>query len=371
MFWILLPLLALNTAHSISESEAQKLNLRIDKMDAEFEQLKANYGNPVILKAENDIGLGFTADFLYWQAKEDGLNYTLRDTISNLAHGDTGTSGGAIKEAGGAWNPGFRLGIAYAPSWDLTGKWTYFHSNFHRKKVAAREDVAQGLGFEATWVPPMISLQADYEVVRFTWRLHFDNYDGEFGKHYFVSPKLSFRPFIAVRYAVIHQHFHVSYGPQYGPPTFPEIDVSYKNNFQGLGPRIGVDSNWELGKGFNLLLNANAALLYSWFNLHYQVSPYIDPADKGGDPIGQPIAYHTREYLRMLTPNADLVVGFGWGRSFRSERYWFGFKAAYEIQYWWDQFQRRLFVDINNNSTIKMPGDLALHGLTFDVLFEF
>lgn len=339
------------------EQQAANIEDQLDHMPSK--------GNPVLPTCKKDIGLNFFGDFLYWQALEGGLEYAVRDVYR--AVGGSGTQGGRIKDCPGDWGPGFRIGASYAPSWDIAAIWTRFHQSTHKHKSVSNASSSLELGYEAIWFPTINSTQPNYQDVKFKWHLDFDTVDLEFGKQYYVSKHLAIRPFISLRGAFIDQHFTAEYGPHNLTPSFEKIFIKYKNDFQGVGPRLGVNTSWDIGSGFAVLLNADVSLLSGWFSLKTVAGPQTDVLDF-------PIALDSHEKFNQLVPSLDILLGLGWQRCLSHERYKLSFKAGYEIQYWWNQFQRRMFSALGPSDlelSIRTPNDLAFRGLTFNAGFEF
>ncbi len=90
--------------------------------------------------------------------------------------------------------------------------------------------------------------------------------DLQFGRYLKAQKWLEFKPFFRLRSAWIKQHGDVSYAGgmfligilQPGISQNGTDFIEMKNNYWGIGPRIGIAPRVIAGKGFSL--NANAAI---------------------------------------------------------------------------------------------------------------
>jgi len=183
--------------------------------------------------------------------------------------------------------------------------------------------------------------------------------DATLAKPYYISRKVIFNPNFGLRFAWIDQDYNVNYG---GTNASHAVKFRAKNDFFGLGARMGVDTDWLLGCGFKLYSNISTSLLAGWF----------DNAEHGAVP-GTAIRYDMKNKPQMVVPNMDIAVGLDWGTDLGNCNYYFDMRAGYEFQMWWDQLNMRQFVSggaSGNFTNVPVQGDLTLNGFTFRIRLD-
>lgn len=108
-----------------------------------------------------------------------------------------------------------------------------------------------------------------------------DVIDLEFGQTLYVTPNLRFRFFGGLRHAKLHSDFKLGVGLDSHEPittllTSPLVneqvvfdnpslkfteDLKHVTNYLGLGPRFGLEANYNIGVGFSLYGSVSTALL--------------------------------------------------------------------------------------------------------------
>lgn len=144
-----------------------------------------------------EFGSGIvTLDFLYWQAKEEGLEYALTDNLfpnpalqlnidAEVIHPDF------------HWEPAFKLGIGYAlkhGGWDFYLNWTYFHA--HSSNSVSKGFSQTENGLIPLWQFPTNAVAVPsirYTRASASWELHFNTMDFELGRESRLSEYLCLR----------------------------------------------------------------------------------------------------------------------------------------------------------------------------------
>ena len=191
------------------------------------------------------------------------------------------------------------------------------------------------------------------------WRIGFQSADLEIGRAYFLSSTLIFRPYFGMKGGWIDQNAKIEYSGGI-VPAGQIYTVHYTNDFKGAGPRIGLQTNWDLGYGLSLFSDMAAAFLIGIFNNH-QVQKQFNGTE--------PIQLETHQHL--VSPNLQLVTGAGWDINFNRDHCHFGISAAFEAQMYWGQNQIEKFTTAAQPNYIRADGDLAFYGLTLRGRFDF
>jgi len=311
------------------------------------------------------FGVFFSADFLYWQARED-----------NLAYGITTTNpigspplNGVVLNPKFKWHPGVKVGLGFSfdqDSWDLFAEWTHYVShNNTTTQAPVGGFIIPTLNNPATSVfSAFLGTPVDAAM---TWRLIYNTADLNLSRAYCLGKMLNFTPRVGVR----GSWFKQSYDTQYdGLRTALSIPVGVyrihtKLNSWGLGPRFGVDTNWMLGAGFRLFGNVNASLLYTKFNVaKTQTSTTIFGTITA-------LSVQNKRGNAQLRPNMDANLGIGWGSFFDNSNWHLDFAISYDFNYWMDANADMTFVDTYANGKFVSGGNLSLHGGTFRMRLDF
>lgn len=319
-------------------------------------------------------------DFIYFQPKEDCFEFASKN--SNIDH----SSGSSLIDLWAktysfdfSYTPGFKLGMGFfIPhiSWEVFFNWTQLYS-----KIKNKECGKGGGLIPLFWNPAAFdNIQSTIRFSKSNAKLDFffDSLDFEMGDTFFTSPYLILKVYGGLKGAVIHQRFYVKYkdGNTITDKNSKNIDIltgstKIRSNSKGIGPRIGIDSSWNICRSdFNIVANGSFALLLTRFNVRHH------EFDTAYDTIADQTVvneYKIHEYVWLVRPNAHLKLGINWGKCLGNcKNYYLGFTAAYEIQYFWEQNLSRRFVDEQNlGLTYPNKGDLYLHGLSLSAHFEF
>ncbi len=164
------------------------------------------------------------------------------------------------------WEPGFVLSFAYSfpnTSWLLGLYWTSFDG-----KAAGRQDASVGKGsFPALAIAPG-TLAGDYaSSAKMKWKLKANLLDitAEYNLLWMRWCWFSLVPTFGIRNVWLRQTGHVEYNG--GTYNAGPDQVTLRNNFYGIGPRVGIYPIFELPAGFRLYANLAAAGFVGWFDV--------------------------------------------------------------------------------------------------------
>lgn len=308
---------------------------------------------------ECNIGLFFTADFLWWKADEKNFGFTFKATDN--------PSTGHVEHFHYKWKPGFRFGIGGDlpyDGWDMNFTWTWFRSTSHRTITSPTS--SNGEGVIAAWLA-----FPQYKVVSANakWRLLLNMADLEVGRDFFVSCGLSLRPFAGVEGGWIDRKFGVSYGAPDPSLTSPDAPGSYngKSNVWGVGPRGGLNTSWHVGMGFNFTSNFAYSLLYG--EVFENDARVVQTHD--GVPNQITANVDDDDSLWTLTPHLQAMLGFGWGSCFNCNKLFFSVNAAWEVNYYWGLPHFVYSSGFTQTFLDTFSRDLSMVGLTLDFKIDF
>jgi hypothetical protein len=298
----------------------------------------------------------FYGDFLALQPREEGLEYAIENTNGS---GGFPLRGGDVKGFGTphhswSWDFGFRIGVGFYlnhDQWEFDLSWFWYNNNQETSSATVANTFLIPLWFN-------LDPQAGNQQASARWGLTMNILDISLGKPYHISRYVVFHPFFGVRAAWIDQ----TYVARYGGDWQSESGVKFigKNDFWGVGPRIGVNTKWYLGADFELLANISTSFLIGDFDVtqntqHSALGIQVDPD------------------IDLTEPNLDIQLGVSWGTYFNNKQNHFALQVMGEFQQWWDQLQFRKFY----SNTLTFPsdtvsrGDLTIQGVSVRFLFNF
>jgi hypothetical protein len=321
-------------------------------------------------------------DLLVWKAHADGLVPAIEN--NNLASG-TSTNASNFYNADFEhlhfkWNTGFRLTAGYNLAhdmWDILFDWTHFNAKASLNEEAD-PDVAPVQTLYPLWsaynqnaatisAPTILEVDAK-------WKLHLNMIDGEIGRRFFAGKWLSVRPNIGLRAAWVRQTFDIDYyGGTFSTAGIEDIDM--KNNFWGIGPRIGINTQWALGCGFSLYGDGALSLLYGRFKISQE--EFIGPEELV-NPASNTVI-NIQDNYHVTKAVTDMTLGVRWETGFRDSGCHFTLSAGWENHIFFNQNQLKRFWTIDNATATGTGwtqftndnGDLTTQGFTLSARFDF
>jgi hypothetical protein len=299
------------------------------------------------------------ADLLVWTAREAGA-----DCWAEVLTSTSDSFSNDLLPVNFGWDPGFRVGLGYEmnhDSWDTQFSYTWFYTH-------GKDAISGGPGsVHSTFVgafyvdnPTGQNLSGlSYESATIDWTIHFNMFDWELGRDFWISKALSFRPFLGIKGGWIDQSIHTKwYNPNLsGAQLFHIGTENIKNDFWGVGPSGGINTEWNLLKGQNeLYLFGDFSGAMMWGHWAF--------ADVYENDLPQKVT----NSLRNINSGASMFrtfMGFGWDYTSDKNRYRFSTKLGYEMQFWLDQLQFYSFIGG------RLVNELTLQGGTLEFSFDF
>lgn len=342
---------------------------------------------PFAFAFPKEVGLACPSDlyvwgeFLYMQACEDGLEYAISTApCSDLTDGDDYSfpvKGGHIEGFSTGcndwdWNPGFRIGFGTYichDAWALQAEWTNLNITNHTGVHLSGSSLIIPL-----WMTSDAEHHGGNNIASARWDADYNTFDVRIGKPYHVSRYLIAHPHFGIRAAWIDQCYTAEYsgfftdedGEGHSPPT-PAVDgasFDADNDFWGIGTRVGIDTEWYLGRGAFLFGNFAASLIFGKFD--------IDETFSAG-PLSSGMNNDLEHEFKTTIPNYEIQLGLAWGTNFYDDKYHITVALGWEFQYWWDLNRMRRWQDDVSpiyNDTVSR-GDFSTNGISFKAQFDF
>ncbi|MGD2169393.1 MAG: Lpg1974 family pore-forming outer membrane protein [Chlamydiota bacterium] len=310
------------------------------------------YNAPAQVKVTNAWKLFVQGSFIYWQAREEGLEIALENPTNSTLLPSVSSS---LLTTCFKYKPGFKVALGYRYKFDqMVGKIEYTRVYQTTRFKAAANTVSDG-SLRPIWLNSSNTAQASS--VNSKWKLHLDILDGSFSSKYMVGRWLNFKPFFGVRAAWIDQKLKANYFI-----TSFFVKSSSKSNSWGIGPNVGINSDWILGLGLYGIGNASVSLLYTRYRVSHYEKSIANPDET---------RISASEKIDTLRPNVELNLGFGWGNYIINKKSHIDFRASYDFLVFFYQNMMRNQLDTYSNQLTNSSNNLYLHGLTVKAQFDF
>lgn len=288
---------------------------------------------------------------IYWYHRTNGTSFA----YSNSSLSASLALKGRTKDIDFDWNWGFRFGVGKNigfDQWDIFGHFTLYRNHISGSAHSGQESILIPLRGSMTIQMGVSDAQSNY-------RLDLYNIDVELGRHYYISQKLSFRPFVGLKNAWLDQHQITRYtGGSLGRNSAHVVDLC---EYWGMGARTGVHSKWNLWDGWYLKGMLSGAVLYGFFDIEHREK--VTPSQ--GDQI------KIDDNKHRFAPTAQWQLGLGWGSYFHKKEHYIDLGIAYEGMYWWRQNQMLKVYEYSSLRYDNYSEDISLHGLTFSARLYF
>lgn len=301
------------------------------------------------------------ADLLFWQPWEEALVATNKK--SDVFTTDDFTQASVVHPHFD-WNLGYRVrsGYLFACScWDVEASWTHFTSHVSQKRST---DGDPFLGMFPIWSLAEDTLAGDYVFASdLKWKLTINALDLQFGRYFNPFCWFDVKPFLGVRSLWLKQHGNVVYEGgifligilQPGVSLNGNDLIKMKNNYWGIGPRMGVAPRFILGKGFSLNMEGAVSGFAGFFNVH-QKETYLGTT-----------RFSRHKHLNRLRWMIDCAAGIRWQKLFDQECYSVTFGADWEYQIFFHQFELKT----DDFGLVPKNRNLSVQGATWSIRFEF
>ncbi len=337
----------------------------------------------------------FSIEFLWWVANEADLPYA----FVNSSTVETTTAFSPIPEVGYdenikyEWKPALRLATGWAlpyDGWEVYADWLWYRNKSSSSissllySGVAPNTALYSFGvhlptiFYTSTATGGATLKqiADipYNSATGTYRILLNLFNLCLSKAYYISCGFSMKPYLAATGGWIDRRFSIAIGnaadatiAAAGSLAAALQQGTYfaKSNYWGIGPRLGIDTSWEVGLGIELLGKMSSALLFGkTFNNYESIT--------SGTITGTGNQYfyisNNLHNWRMV-PQLQLYTGIGWGSCFDCRKYYFGINAGWEANFFWNL--ANFVPPTGNTQGYTKSHNIDLCGLTIDARFDF
>jgi hypothetical protein len=338
-------------------AEKQKMYMdEMNKITPSGEPAVTRYADPFV-----------SADFIWWRAQEDGLDYAFTGTTPQVHNADRGR----LKHPSFSYEPGFKVGMGLKfrhDGWDFFAQYTRLNFEHRNNRTHSDEDNDSNVQSNITmpYGGDLVTFWADS--ARGKWSLDFNVLDIELGRNFWVSKWLTMRPFVGMKFDWTDQDFHVKYenvsgnyisnNPGQGLVAGSDVHMKMDQDQFGVGLRAGLNTTWYMWRHWCIFGELALSGMLNDFD--------ISRKDKIETPAD--VEWKQNNFRRdshPVTLVAEWSLGLGFETAFHHDDYMFQIRAAWEEQIWFNQNQFPFFPNAAGGS------NLSFEGLTIKAAFFF
>ena len=320
---------------------ADSQEMRIEVIERKMEEIGSqNASHSFGADFKNDtfergwVGAEIFGGPIYYHAKVGGSEY-----VYSLASGK-----GKVSSQEFEWDFGYQVGIgAFLPivKWEILGTYTHFGT----------QDV-EGKGE----IPPslLVNLKGSYYVfsqnVKSTYKIEYDAAEVVLKRSSFLGSMFGLGSSLGAKKTWIDQDQRVEYSSIENTLT----EVKDRCRFEGVGPVLGMNLNWNLFWNLSLTGDVKAALLYGDFEVKHTESPLEIKGD-----------------TQLFSPNIFFSFGLNKAFPFGAAQGFISF--SYEADYYFRQNQM-VSIGIPKRGALKVARhaeDLTFYGVSMKLGIEF
>lgn len=270
-------------------------------------------GNNVTVPCEKR-GWSFAADALYVETNNVG------PVTATVSGGETSTNR-SFNDFQSDWQWGFELAAAYyfGTGNDINLNWTHFTSNSSETNTQA--------GVVGLYTVSFIDDIGEANSISTSVDNNFDAVNFEFGQLVHFGEHVDTRFHAGLQYASISQTLDQSAWISTEPEFVNTGNI--KSEFNGLGPRLGMDNSYNFGNGVSLFGNLEVGLLVGDITTNLTFTE-IDSDVPGGEVQ----ATYDNSFDSSLVPEAEAKLGVSYTKPLAQGD--LSVDVGYEVANYWD-----------------------------------
>lgn len=298
-------------------------------------------------------GADLNINYLYWTAREDGLEYAY-DGNQPTGQATVNAVKGNVYFPKSEWQSGYKIGLAAYTGydgWDLNGEYTWFklstQGHIQASNPSTLKRTWQISGFTNTYV----TFATNH------WALDFNSFDLLLRRKFYLSPKFLVQPKVGLKGTWQKQSYMINYD---ATGAVPNAQLKIIQKTDGAGLEAGCFLQWYITKPVSIVGNLNVSTL--WLRSDVE---RVDTNETTQEIVITTL--DTAQKISYATPVIETFLGLSFESSVYKNKIQAIFQAGYEFQIWFDSNQfARTILDANGSL-----GNLSLQGLTLRGIIEF
>ena len=304
-----------------------------------------------LLQAQSAPSAEFFGDILYWRATEP-VDWVLN---TNRVPTDQFVAYETIEYD---YVPGFRVGIGREGEWGT--KFYYTHVYTSAADSASGNLTPAFLGGKLALSDNPASRPPYFDQGHVKSAIDYNVLDWDFSKRFRPTEPLLMRPMVGLRAAWIRQTFKSEFQGEWPDLSLSKSMIEHmENNFWGIGPKIGLESAWNVWRGAECEILGVANFYTAYLLGHWAIKDVTNLASihNSQTTMSERVVPIDGRDLGALTFQAVVGIHLKYRR--------WSVTAGYEINDWLNQCQ------IFDDATGPHNNDLILQGLTVKVNCQF
>ena len=326
--------------------------------NAELETLKSAgdaAGQAWVTVPQGEADVSVSLEAIYLRPSRTNLDFAIASPTTSAAQ-----TRGKVVSVNPDYDLGGRLGLNWANGTgnDIGLQFTWFDAGDRASAGVPAGGVLIGTRLH----PNSIIDESKPTSASAAYDLNHNAIDLSVGQRISVGNNLNLRLFGGLRYATLYQDFDVFYKDSVSGRT---VNITDQNNFDGIGSRLGLESNWNIGSGFSIFTEASGSILVGDFKQNYSDVEY--------DGIS---ATNTRvkienSYDNRIVPVVEGRVGITYNAKIASARR-LSISMGYEWQNWYNVVSVvRFSDDVDRQIMGTDTTDIGLGGFFLKGLVSF
>ncbi len=332
-----------------SEANRAKVEAAVAKKEAarakrELAQVKSNQ-NASASESGEDAGYGWaptnnpkrgpsaSVGMVYMRPSRSGLDYVVVDPD----HLGPDHVVGTYESVDPSYDAGVRLNVGYnfGNGIDLGAQYTHLATS----EKASVNNLTTGDDLWGTWLHANAIIDDnDVDIANASYDLDSDVFDFTAGKRFAVGKNLGLRLDAGLRYAHIGQGMDIYYEQVVGADS-RTADITYRNAFSGLGPKVGLGADWQVGNGFTLFGALSGSLLVGDFDMS------LKELDKPAGTTNKTTRVDTEvTYDNRVVPVVEMLAGVEYSHQLNNGAL-VGAQFGYEWQNWFNMVSAQHYTD--------------------------
>lgn len=327
------------------------------------------YNMPVNLNLRCNWKLFLTGSYLYWQAKEDGLELgTITYPDIEQSQPVTRTEVNNLKFD---FSSGFKIlgGISFdRDNWEIFMDYTRYNV---KDNTFTAVGVYSGYRILSNWFATAQLFNQIFGV-RGSWKLNLDLLDAEVSRLYFVGKKLLFKTHFGLMGGWLDQKYDLIGSLTRNVNLSQKVysTTNFKSDSWLIGPKIGLNTSWVICNYLKMFGNVGTSLCYQKIKTFGIESV---PAISVRNPTLNLAATKTtfQSEVGFITPILDISLGLNSGFCFCKKRYHLEFETGYDFEYFWRQNMINYTENKPSSSANTPIYNLMIQGLRISAKMDF
>lgn len=186
----------------------------------------------------------------------------------------------------------------------------------------------------------------------------------ELKKPFFISSMFSLTPFFGLEGIIFDKTQRIRYsggGPiEQGGLGDGVIKIREHTSFEGLGPRVGLRTDWYMGKHFSFFANGVLSSLYGFYEIE-QKQRFTSIASN---------RVEIKDNLHSFVMGELIQIGIGYEKYFNPNLY-FKAKLSYDSQYFISLDQTLFIYAADNTKNVLLSPSIIAEGVTLELSLDF